>query len=366
LEPAPSGKLLQVFEDLLEQVTLEPPKETAASSLWHKRLLEDQRAATLKRNVRVLQAACERVGLSCPALLRAAAAEQAQDSTAEALECQLLRDYLASRELPKGATAVQPIRLQAAREELVRRSRPGERLAEAGQGAEPAAGLAISAGSLTVAWKRHLKLEKPPTGPAQRTAEELAKVADNQYEEQLLSLVVDAADVKTPFGAIGGLTQVKELLRENTIYPLKYPELFQEGTAAQASKGILLFGPPGEMRPGMRFWVCYRTRTDWGYGRRCPGVLCLGTGKTMLAKAVATETGATFISVDSASISSKWCVRVCICLGSCGTPSSFFLLASAERKRCLAGWLQVWGSGEDGAGGVYAGAQAGPDGDFHR
>ncbi|EDQ86971.1 uncharacterized protein MONBRDRAFT_33603 [Monosiga brevicollis MX1] len=68
---------------------------------------------------------------------------------------------------------------------------------------------------------------------------------------------------------------VKETLKENTVYPLKYPQLFQEGSASQAVKGLLLFGPPG-------------------------------TGKTMLAKAVATETGATFLNVDSASISSKW------------------------------------------------------------
>jgi ATPase family AAA domain-containing protein 1 len=73
----------------------------------------------------------------------------------------------------------------------------------------------------------------------------------------------------------GGLDEVKEQLRQCVTYPLKYPRLYQEGVAAEAVKGVLLFGPPG-------------------------------TGKTMLAKAVATEGGATFLVVDTAAIENKW------------------------------------------------------------
>ncbi len=64
---------------------------------------------------------------------------------------------------------------------------------------------------------------------------------------------------------IGGLSEVKQQLVESVEWPLTYARLFQH-MDAKAPKGILLFGPPG-------------------------------TGKTMLAKAVATESQANFISI---------------------------------------------------------------------
>ncbi|MCQ5336609.1 MAG: CDC48 family AAA ATPase [Candidatus Methanomethylicia archaeon] len=73
---------------------------------------------------------------------------------------------------------------------------------------------------------------------------------------------------------IGGLEDVKKQLREMVELPMKNPELFEK-MGITPPKGILLYGPPG-------------------------------CGKTLLAKAVATESGANFISVRGPEILSKW------------------------------------------------------------
>ncbi|GAY24871.1 ATPase AAA [Desulfurococcaceae archaeon AG1] len=73
---------------------------------------------------------------------------------------------------------------------------------------------------------------------------------------------------------IGGLEDVKQELREAVEWPLKYPDAFRR-LGIEPPKGILLYGPPG-------------------------------VGKTLLAKAVATESGANFISVRGPEILSKW------------------------------------------------------------
>jgi ATP-dependent 26S proteasome regulatory subunit len=98
---------------------------------------------------------------------------------------------------------------------------------------------------------------------------------DNDFEKRLLSDVIPPNELGVRFDDIGALDSVKETLKELVMLPLQRPELFRKGNLTKPTKGILLFGPPG-------------------------------TGKTMLAKAVATESGANFINVSMASISSKW------------------------------------------------------------
>jgi len=73
---------------------------------------------------------------------------------------------------------------------------------------------------------------------------------------------------------IGGLEDVKKRLQEAVEWPLKSPESFEK-IGITPPKGVLLYGPPG-------------------------------CGKTMLAKAVATESNANFISVKGPELFSKW------------------------------------------------------------
>ncbi|RLE78944.1 MAG: AAA family ATPase [Thermoprotei archaeon] len=73
---------------------------------------------------------------------------------------------------------------------------------------------------------------------------------------------------------IGGLEKVKQMVREAVEWPIKHPEFFKE-MGIDPPKGVLLYGPPG-------------------------------CGKTLLAKAAATESGANFISIKGPEILSKW------------------------------------------------------------
>ena len=78
-----------------------------------------------------------------------------------------------------------------------------------------------------------------------RSREELNALAKDKHERALLPNCVSPNDIGVTYDMIGGLGEVKELLRQSVTYPLKFPHLYSEGIAREAVKGVLLFGPPG-------------------------------------------------------------------------------------------------------------------------
>lgn len=98
----------------------------------------------------------------------------------------------------------------------------------------------------------------------------------DQYESQIAMEVVAPEDIPVGFDDIGGLDDIIEELKESVIYPLTMPHLYSHSSPLLAApSGVLLYGPPG-------------------------------CGKTMLAKALAHESGACFINLHISTLTEKW------------------------------------------------------------
>lgn len=111
-------------------------------------------------------------------------------------------------------------------------------------------------------------------GDTQGPAKAPEVLPDNEFEKRIRPEVIPANEIGVTFADIGALEEIKESLQELVMLPLRRPDLFKGGLL-KPCRGILLFGPPG-------------------------------TGKTMLAKAIANEAGASFINVSMSTITSKW------------------------------------------------------------
>ncbi|KAI5657589.1 hypothetical protein M9H77_26382 [Catharanthus roseus] len=128
---------------------------------------------------------------------------------------------------------------------------------------------------------RYLDPNREASKKALEHKKEIAKrlgrplIQTNAYEDVIACDVINPNHIDVEFDSIGGLERIKQALYELVILPLRRPELFSRGKLLGPQKGVLLYGPPG-------------------------------TGKTMLAKAIAKESGAVFINVRISNLMSKW------------------------------------------------------------
>ena len=136
-------------------------------------------------------------------------------------------------------------------------------------------------------------IKKISRGPSEGLATPISREADTKYEapdrsaeaiseddedsKKLRDMIADTIISERPnvkMSEVAGLEDAKQAINDAILAPMKHPELFK-GKARQPWRGILFYGPAG-------------------------------CGKTLIAKAVASEIDATFFNVSAANIVSKW------------------------------------------------------------
>ncbi|KAJ1974091.1 putative 26S proteasome subunit yta6 [Dimargaris verticillata] len=137
---------------------------------------------------------------------------------------------------------------------------------------------------------------KSTTEPEEPVDERLRNI-----EPRMIEMINnEILDRSTPvsWDDIAGLEHAKTAIKEVVVWPMLRPDIF---TGLRGPpKGLLLFGPPG-------------------------------TGKTLIGKCIASQSGATFFSISSSSLTSKWVgdgekmVRALFAVARCNQPAVIFI-----------------------------------------
>eukprot|EP00970_Alexandrium_tamarense_P005982 scaffold1009_cov188-Alexandrium_tamarense.AAC.10 len=125
------------------------------------------------------------------------------------------------------------------------------------------------------------------------------------------SNIIDPSNISVTFADIGGMDGIKSEIYDLVVLPLVRPDLFMsESGLVSPPKGILLYGPPGTGE-----WLCilyelysviFMLTYAMSLDRHYLIIHLRIIGKTMLAKAIAKESHATFVNVQLSSIMNKW------------------------------------------------------------
>ncbi|KAF8947528.1 hypothetical protein BGZ47_008793 [Haplosporangium gracile] len=140
------------------------------------------------------------------------------------------------------------------------------------------------------------KTTKPANG-AEEPIDDRLKNIDPKMIESIKNEIMESYAAVT-WEDISGLEHAKKTIKETITWPMLRPEIFTG--LRRPPKGLLLFGPPG-------------------------------TGKTMIGKCIASQSKATFFSISSSSLTSKWVgdgekmVRALFAVARCHQPAVIFM-----------------------------------------